>query len=148
MRRVVDAAGKKYRTQVGSPSHFWRSENIRVSNLGGSTDRSHPIVQVRFAEVFHIHNDHRLTVLVYRGQGKFRLGGAVIPLMQGDVVFVPHGTRSGTRPLRRLWSSRQLSRGTTRFWPDKKNQMPQNEIQEVHAKEVGVGNPSEERASS
>jgi len=30
----------------------------------------------------------------------------------------------------------------------KKMRSPKNEIQELHAKEVGVGNPSEERASS
>ena len=29
-----------------------------------------------------------------------------------------------------------------------RNEMGKNEIQELHAKEVGVGNPSEERASS
>jgi mannose-6-phosphate isomerase-like protein (cupin superfamily) len=67
------------------------NENIRVSNLGVSASASHHIVQVRFAETLHIHKDHDLTAIIYRGQGKFRLGNEVIPLKQGDVVFVPQG---------------------------------------------------------
>lgn len=67
------------------------NENMRVTNLGVSASTSHHIVQVRFAEALHIHKDHDLTVIVYRGQGKFRLGGEVIPLKQGDVVLVPRG---------------------------------------------------------
>lgn len=67
------------------------NENIRVTNLGVSASTSHHIVQVRNAGALHIHKDHDLTVVVYRGRGEFRLGGKVIPLKQGDVVFVPRG---------------------------------------------------------
>src|SRR6266850_4194129 len=37
-------------------------QNIRVTDLGGSASVSHHIVQVRFAESLHVHENHDLTV--------------------------------------------------------------------------------------
>jgi mannose-6-phosphate isomerase-like protein (cupin superfamily) len=67
------------------------NQNIRVSDLGTSPNVSHHLVQVRFGETLHVHKDHDLTVVVYRGEGELRLGAGTIPLRQGDVVFIPRG---------------------------------------------------------
>jgi quercetin dioxygenase-like cupin family protein len=67
-------------------------QNIRVTNLGASASVSHHIVQVRFAEPLHVHENHDLTVYVYRGRGVLRLGAGRIRLKEGDIVFIPRGT--------------------------------------------------------
>lgn len=66
-------------------------QNIRVTNLGASASLSHHIVQIRFAESLHVHENHDLTVYVYRGRGVLRLGAHRIRLKEGDIVFIPHG---------------------------------------------------------
>ncbi len=73
------------------------NESVRPTGLGPSANMSHHLLQIRFAEVPHVRNDHDPTVDVYRGEGKFRLGADAIPLKTRDVVFVSRGVPHALR---------------------------------------------------
>src|ERR1051326_5148861 len=60
-------------------------QNIRVTNLGAAPSVSDHLVQVRRSESLHIHENHDLTVYVYRGSGVLRLGDDTIRLKKGDM---------------------------------------------------------------
>lgn len=71
--------------------------NIQITNLGSSGSVSHHLVQIRFAEPRHIHENHDLTVCAYRGHGTLRLGPDKILLNTGDIVFIPRGVSHAFR---------------------------------------------------
>lgn len=67
------------------------NQNISITNIGSVNDVSHHIVQIRGAESLHTHQNHDLTVFVYRGHGTMRIGNESFPIRSGDVLFVPRG---------------------------------------------------------
>lgn len=94
------------------PTHYWQTtdglsllaidqklaseslsptENIRVTPLGRTESVSHHLVQIRTSELFHLHRNHDLTVVVYRGQGTMRIGEKQFPVTKGDVLLIPRG---------------------------------------------------------
>ena len=75
-----------------------------------------------------------------------RAGTNSFPVITEDVIFAPkellHSVDNTEREpavIVAVLAGRTLSRFTNKY---------KKKIQELHAKEVGVGNPSEERASS
>lgn len=64
-------------------------QNIRVTDLGGTTTVSHHIVQAGAAERLHVHEEHDLTVFIYRGHGRMLIGKQEFDVKRGDIVLVP-----------------------------------------------------------
>lgn len=125
-------------------------QNIRVVTLGSSPTISQHIVQIRHGEELHVHREHDLTVYMLSGAGMMRIGEDVFPLRQDDSLLIPRGV-----PHAFTNGSRQPAVALVSFCPafDGRDTVligtvEEKKIQELHAKEVGVGNPSEERASS
>src|ERR1043166_4926371 len=67
------------------------TENIVVTPLARVESASHHLVQVRHSELLHIHRDHDLTVFVYRGRGRMRIGDRTFAVRAGDVLLIPRG---------------------------------------------------------
>lgn len=65
------------------------NENIKLTTLGEGEGASHHIVQVRNRETAHIHKDHDLTIVMFRGEGYLMLEGRRIDLSVADTVFIP-----------------------------------------------------------
>ena len=85
--------------------------------------------------------------------GRQRLGAGGIQMKEGDGVFITTWkparlSESGVARCGRRDIAHQFSRARHRPCEGERMKTGRNEIQELHAKEVGVGNPSEERASS
>ena len=50
------------------------------------------LVQVRDREQPHVHTRYDLTVMVADGEGTLWLNGTPLPMVPGDVAFIPRGT--------------------------------------------------------
>lgn len=69
------------------------NQNIRITLLRQTDQASVHVVQVRTAELPHVHQTHDLTVFVVRGHGTMVLGKETKPVGEGDVIHIPAGVR-------------------------------------------------------
>lgn len=87
---------------VGPASQRWE-EVIRAHPLGPDeqikgvvlSDRpavSHVVVQIRGREQLHLHQEHDVTIVMLRGNGRLAMGDRVLSLHAGDAVLIPRGT--------------------------------------------------------
>jgi quercetin dioxygenase-like cupin family protein len=67
-------------------------ENIRPTELRRGPNSSVSLVQVRDREQPHVHTRYDLTVMVADGEGTLWLNGTPLPMVAGDVAFIPRGT--------------------------------------------------------
>jgi mannose-6-phosphate isomerase-like protein (cupin superfamily) len=67
-------------------------EDFRVREIGRDAHTSHHLVWIRDREQPHRHDRHDLFVVILRGWGAMRLGGAERPVGEGSILYVPRGT--------------------------------------------------------
>jgi mannose-6-phosphate isomerase-like protein (cupin superfamily) len=67
-------------------------ENIHPSELRRGENMSAHLVRIRDRERPHVHTRYDLAVVIVEGSGTLWLGGAPLPMRQGDSAFIPKQT--------------------------------------------------------
>lgn len=80
-------------TEVLRQNPLSPGQNIRITLLRQTERSSAHVVQVRTAEVPHVHQTHDLIVLVVSGYGKMVLGSETKTVRAGDLIQIPAGVR-------------------------------------------------------
>ena len=80
-------------TEVLRQNPLAPKQNIRITLLRQTERASVHVVQVRTAEIPHVHQTHDLSVFVVRGYGTMVMGTETKTVRAGDVIQVPAGVR-------------------------------------------------------
>ena len=72
-------------------------ENILVAPLHSDAKSSSFVIWIKDKVRLHKHAHHSEHVYVLKGKAEMMLGGKIVEVKKGDVIFIPEGTPHGVR---------------------------------------------------
>ncbi len=75
----------------------WTAEDLKqpvaIKNLRTTTQASYMIVRLNESETPHVHENHDLVVVMWKGKGTLFISDSKHELKPGDIVEIPRGVR-------------------------------------------------------